>query len=197
MSTLVFLRHGKTRIDPTTPISQWQLSDAGLAQTRRVAQESVFDDVEVVVSSTEQKAIDTARPFAERLGKEIITVQDLSELDRDAGGFMDPETYERTAKQCLENPETSVNNWETASHALARFSRAVEKLEHEYPGKKILIVGHGYTINMYFAEKLGKLHEVYKRLDTNDFCDWGVVQNGVVVTDLGAYKKDRAGERFA
>lgn len=196
MNTLVFLRHGKTKIDPTTPISQWQLSDVGTEQAARVATQSVFDDVDVVVSSTEQKAIDTAAPIAYRLGKEIITAQDLSELDRDAGGFMDPETYEQTARACLENPEMSVRNWETASHALTRFNSAVQRLEGEYPGKKILIVGHGYTINMYFAEKLGKLDEVYERLDTNDFCDWGVVRDGVVVTDLGAEKFDSVGERL-
>ena len=182
-NTFYFLRHGKTKVDSRTPVSKWVLSEVGEEQAQRLADEDTFKDIDIIISSTETKAFQTAKPTADKLGKEILRIEELSELDRDKGQFMDPEKYEEAVKECLSNPDQSVNNWESASHALERFTKKVEEIDSQYEDKKILIVGHGFTINAYFAKLLG-IPDVYGRLSTNDFADWGVVENGKVTKDI-------------
>ena len=183
-NTFYFLRHGKTKVDSGKPISQWVLSDVGEEQALKCAQSGIFDEVDVIMVSGEEKSFQTAKPIADKLKKEIDKVEEINELDRDKGGFLSSEKYEETVRYCLEHPLEIVNNWEMASKALKRFSKKIEEIDKEYENKKILIVGHGYTINMYFAHLLGVIDQVYKRLNTNTFADWGIVKNGKVIKDI-------------
>lgn len=183
-NTFYFLRHGETKVDKNTPVSKWILSEKGVEQAKRLVSEGSFDDIDIIFSSAEEKAYQTAKPVAEKLKKTITRLPEINELDRDKGKFMEPEEYEKTIKQCLENPEESFNNWETANHALERFSRKISDLDKEYENKKILVVGHGFTINMYFSKLLGVLDKVYDRLSSNNFADWGVIKNQKVVKDI-------------
>lgn len=182
-NTFFLLRHGKTKVDREISISEWELSPEGEEQAKRLADEGIFSEIDVVISSTETKAYQTAKPIADRVGKEIIQIKELSELDRDTGKFMQAEEYEKAVKNCLEHPDQSVNNWETVSHALQRFSKKIDELDKEYENKKILVVGHGFTINAYFAKLLGTSN-VYERLSTNNFADWGVIKNHKVIKDI-------------
>ena len=179
-----FLRHGETKVDKNTPISKWVLSETGESQAKQLAKEGVFKDVDLIFSSTEDKSYKTALPVAENLGKEVIKLEELVELDRDNGEFLSADEYEKTIKQCLRNPDESFNNWETATHALERFKQKIEELDNKYENKKILVVGHGFTINLYFAKLLGVLDKVYERLSANNFADWGVVKSQGVLKDI-------------
>jgi broad specificity phosphatase PhoE len=67
---------------------------------------------------------------------------------------------------------------------LDRFSKKIEELDKKYENKKILVVGHGFTINLYFAKLLSVLDEVYDRFNTNDYADWGIVENKKVIRDI-------------
>lgn len=183
-NTFYFLRHGETKVDKNTPISKWILSETGEAQAKKLAQEGVFKDVDLIFSSTEEKAYKTALPIAESLGKDVTKFAEIVELNRDNGEFLLAEDYENAIKQCLGTLGKSFNNWETAAHALARFEKKIEELDKEYENKKILIVGHGFTINLYLAKLLGVLDKVYERLSANNFADWGIVKNQAVVKDI-------------
>ncbi len=183
-NTFYFLRHGETKIDKNTPVSKWILSEAGKIQAERVAKEGIFDDVDLIFSSTEAKAYKTVLLTAEKLGKKIIKLEAICEINRDNGGFLEMEEYKKTIEQCLKNPDKSFNSWETANHALERFSKQISELDKECSNKKILVAGHGFTINMYFAKLLGVLDKAYERLGRNDFVDWGIVRNQAVVKDI-------------
>ena len=184
-TTIYFLRHGKTKVDKDIPVSKWVLSDYGHKQAKAISEKPEFQEFDVIIASGEEKARQTAQPIADKLGKEVLREPELSELDRDAGGFMSHDEYEHAVHETLVHRDVSVSNWETASHALERFSKKVEELTETYKGKKILVVGHGMTMNLYFAKLLNKLDEVHERLGQNDFCDWGVVEDGKVVKNLG------------
>ena len=184
-NTFYFLRHAKTKVDRNLLISEWKLTEDGKTNAQVLADSGVFDEITKIYASTEKKAIDTALPVANRLKLEIETVADLRELDRDKGGVFEPELYEKVVHDAYQNQSESTHDWETADHARERFNLAVEKIDQENEGKKILIVGHGGTINMYFAEALGLLDKVNERLPLNDFCHWGIIENGRVIRDLG------------
>ncbi len=184
-NTFIFLRHGKTKVDKDAPISKWVLSDVGESQALKVAENEEFKNVDIIITSAEEKAFRTGKPLADFLNKKILQFEELSEMNRDEGGFMDADKYEETAQEALSNLDVSVSKWEAAGKALERFSKKIEEIDRQYEGKKILIIGHGYTINMYFAKLLGESKRVYERLGTNDFCDWGIAKDGKVLKDLG------------
>ncbi len=183
-NSFYFLRHGKTKVDGKVPISKWVLSEKGALQVKELVDSNVFSSIEVVICSGEEKAYQTAKPIANALGKEVLRYDDLSELNRDEGGFMSPEQYEKTIEECLTNRGQSTHRWETANSALERFSQKINELERKYDGKNVLVVGHGFTINLYFASLLGQLDSTYRRLQTNTFCDWGIVRDNSVVKDI-------------
>ncbi len=183
-NTFYFLRHGETRVDKNTPISKWALTETGETQAKQLAEEGVFKDVDLIFSSTEEKAYKTALPIAESLGKEVTQLEEIVELNRDKSAFMKAEDYEKAIGDCLKHQLESVNNWETAVHALDRFSNKIDQLDREYNDQKILVVGHGFTINLYFAKLLGVLDSVNKRLSKNNFADWGITKNQTVVKDI-------------
>ncbi len=183
-NTFYFLRHGETKVDENVPVSQWILSETGEVQAKQLVQGGVFNEIDIIFSSTEDKAYKTVLPTAKSLGKEVIKLEEIVELNRDKGAFLEAEEYERTIKQCLEHPDESFNSWETANHALERFSVKISDLDKEYENKKILVVGHGFTINMYFAKLLSVPSKVYERLSMNNFADWGIVKDQKVVKDI-------------
>ena len=185
-NTFYFLRHGETTKDKSIPISRWKLSDKGIEQASELADEQTFQNIDVVFASTEEKAFQSAKPIADSIGKEILQVSELSELKRDKGGFMKAEDYEKTLRFCLENLTQSLHNWETADHALKRFLKKIEEIDSQYESKNILIVGHSFTINLYFAQLLNKFDNVYQRFNQNNYTDWGIVRNKKVVKDIAS-----------
>ena len=183
-NTFYFLRHAETKVDKDIPVSKWVLSASGEEQAKQRAAEGVFDDADIIFSSNEEKAYQTAKPIAEKLGKTIIRFSEINELHRDKGPFMKQEDYEDSIKYCSEHLSESINNWEMAGHALERFAKKIEGLDKQHNNLKILVVGHGFTINMYFAKLLNALDNVYARINTNTFADWGIIKNKKVIKDI-------------
>lgn len=184
MNTFYFLRHAKTRLDKDSPISKWGLSEEGRKKAEALTASTAFDSIDVIITSDEDKAYETAKPIADRLKKEIIRVEELNELDRDKGGFLEKEEFDRTLQFALTNQNKSIHRWETAKHALERFSKKIDEINKKYNHKNILIVSHGCVVNLYFAKLLDKLNRVYERTLKSDFCDWGIVKEGKVVKDV-------------
>lgn len=187
-NTFYFLRHAEIKVDRNLPVSKWTLLEKGKKQAKGLANTNTFDDIDVIISSDEEKAYQTAKIIAAKLGKQIIRIPELNEIDRGKDGFLTKEKFERTIKLCLTDMDKSIRNWETASHALDRFSKQIEKLESQYENKKILIVSHGCVINLYFAKILNKLDKVFESWLRNSFCDWGVIENHQVIKDIVSMK---------
>ena len=183
-NTVYFIRHAQTKVDENLPISKWPLTPEGSTKAKELASLGEFFGAQALYSSPEPKALQTAMPFAEKLNLGVQLVQDLRELERDAGGFMAKDAFEETVVQALTRRDISAHDWETADSALERFSGAIGSIEAVNEGKRIIIVGHGLTINLYFAKLLGKLDEVGERIKHNDFCDWGLIVNGNVRRDI-------------
>jgi len=182
-NTVYLLRHAETRWDRITPPVKWILSERGKSDACLLASSGVFDHIDIIIASGEEKAIVTALPIAERLGKEIITCEELNDLYKGESVLEDGEFF-KAVESCFKNPCESLNGWETANHALGRFSRKIEEIDFAYDDKNILIVSHGCVLSLYFARVLEKMGEVYERLCVTSFCAWGIIKNGKVVKDI-------------
>ncbi|KQU35014.1 histidine phosphatase family protein [Rhodococcus fascians] len=83
---LVLVRHALPRRSESS--ADPDLDELGVEQSRRVPDALARFTVSRVVSSSQQRAIRTAQPLAERLGLEITTDDRLTEYDRDFGGYV-------------------------------------------------------------------------------------------------------------
>jgi broad specificity phosphatase PhoE len=178
------LKHSKTIIDQNISVSNWELDEKGLQKLKNLLENSDFKNIDVLYSSTEKKAIKTAEIFSKKFNLEIKTMDELRELNRDKGEFGPQETYLDLVKKTVRNRNQSYNNWETAQNALTRFSNGIKKIEAKYNNKNILIVSHGIVINLYFANLKGKIDQTYELWMTVNFCDYGIIQNEVIIKDI-------------
>ncbi|MFX0024490.1 MAG: histidine phosphatase family protein [Candidatus Hermodarchaeota archaeon] len=182
---LIFLRHAETQIEKDIKISRWKLTNKGRNDAFNISKLNLFNDVEIIISSNEDKAYQTAYPLSKKLHIDIIRDRNLNEIVRDQGRFLENrEEYLKIMKLCVENRNRSFNNWETGNHAMERFSKRIQEIDSKYFNKKILFVAHGGVINLYFAKILGELVRIFERILTNSFCDYGIIQNGKVLKDI-------------
>jgi len=183
-NTLIFIRHAKTKKEPNVPIERWVLAEEGLRSAQELAESGIFDDVDVLVSSDENKAYLTLKPLADKLKKKIMRVKELGEIKRPNSESLPTKEYEEVKARLLKDIDYTERGWETANHALNRFQTAVNKVDREYDDKKLLICAHGTVLTLYFAALQNKLDRLFSRWKELEFGSYGVVQNGKVVKDI-------------
>lgn len=140
--TVYVVSHPEVDVDPDVPVPQWGLSVAGRARLEGLLQLPWTATLSRVVSSTETKAVQTARALAEPLGLPVLTDPELGENDRSATGFVPPAEFEELADAFFEHPGVSVRGWERAVDAQARFVAAVVRAVDGAPGD-VAVVAHG------------------------------------------------------
>ena len=159
--TLVYLvRHGATEWNHTRRAqgtADIDLNEAGRAQAEEAADRLAGADLAAVFSSDLKRALDTARPIAQRHGLEVHTDPRFQEIDQG----------EWTGLHVDEIARRWPNEWGPARHyskrpggesptevrkrALAGLKDAVER----YTTGAIAVVSHGGTIRTLSAEALG------------------------------------------
>ncbi len=181
----LLLRHAQTKITTEKPVSKWDLSVEGYKEAEKLTKVKEFFDIDIIISSFEEKAYLTVKPLALRDSIPIKQFYEFNELDRDSGGFLSSkDEYELIVKKCLSEREKSINNWEIANHALNRFSKKIDELDKQYENMKILVSTHGIVLNLYFAKILNQLDDVFERWKKTTFCDFGIIKNGFVIFDI-------------
>jgi len=180
---IYFLRHGHSVIQEDRPASSWPLSEEGKdqAESAKTAMGVVFD---VVISSNERKAIQTAEVFLAGTPLNLSTDSLFNELDRDRGPFLSKEEYSQSVEKAMANPMVGIHHWEPTQSALARFTKGVEWIEETHTSKHILLVSHGIVLSLYFATLLGIGSSVFSRWRKLRPCSWGIVENQLVVRDI-------------
>ncbi len=184
-NTLIFLRHGSTLMNPETPAASWILSEEGKKEVVELVQTGVFDDINIIISSDEQKAIQTAKPLADRLHKKVILEKNFRELERGTASIKEKQDYNRVVMRIFEDKEYSYQTWETAINTLKRFNKGLEKIERNYSDSKILVISHRIILSLYFAELLRTPDtEIFNRWKLLRFCAWGIVRKKKILKDI-------------
>ncbi len=181
----IFLRHALTKIDPSIPADQWELSEEGIKSIQEIVESGVFDAVDIIIASAEKKALQSASFIANRLNKKIITKASFNELNRGFSYQASKSEYEEKVGKALTNKGESIDNWESAKSTLDRFLEGVKIVNQEYSNKKILVVCHGINLSLYFAHLLQiPDNQLFPRWKNLEFCAWGLVKNKRVVRDI-------------
>lgn len=139
-----FLSHPQVRVDPGTPVPQWNLSELGRARARGLAGAPFLVVASSVWTSCETKARETARLLAPA-DVPVLEREDLGENDRSATGFVAPERFEHLAEAFFASPQVSVCGWATAADEQRRIISAVDAvLADERAGDgDVVVVSHG------------------------------------------------------
>ncbi|MCK4687733.1 MAG: histidine phosphatase family protein, partial [Candidatus Lokiarchaeota archaeon] len=63
---IIFLRHAETKIDENLKISKWFLTKRGKKEATNISKLDLFNDIDIIITSNEEKAYQTAFPLAEK-----------------------------------------------------------------------------------------------------------------------------------
>jgi broad specificity phosphatase PhoE len=150
---ITFIRHSKTEFNPDIRKICWGLTDEGIELAKNLAHEKVIKDLNVIYSSSEIKALETAIYLAKPNGIPIKTDFRLIEITSITNGlFID---FEKSAKDYFEDRVERWNNGETKSEALKRFKEAlidIIEIERNAGNHNIGIVSHGSIYTLFTAE---------------------------------------------
>jgi 2,3-bisphosphoglycerate-dependent phosphoglycerate mutase len=155
-SRLVLVRHGKPEIEEGTPSTQWPLSQSGREAAASLATQLEGFTFQKITSSPELKAIGTAEVIAQKLGLSVQIDDDLSEHKRHSTGFLPLEDFNAQIARLFESPWNElVFGDETATAALERFTRALDRQYVSTGSSDVLVVTHGTIMSIYVANRLG------------------------------------------
>jgi len=181
---LIFLRHAPTLKDLTVPIEQWGIQPESVDVLTNLSNSPDFANINLIYSSPKNKAIVTAQVFAQKNNLEINKVEDITEIKKPGAEQLSSEDYENMKLKILTDPNFTDLGWETSGHAIDRFTLAINTINCENEGKKILVVSHGTILTLYFAKLQNQLSNILNRWHNLNFGNYGIITNGIVTKDI-------------
>ena len=151
MSKLILIKHSLPEINPNIPASQWHLSELGRRRSELLADKLNEYALDVIMSSVEPKASETAQIMAHRLHKPFEIAEGLHEHERNRVPFGTVEQFEKSVADFFVRPSELVFGEETADAARNRFSNAIARVIEKFPRQTIAIVAHGTVITLYVS----------------------------------------------
>jgi broad specificity phosphatase PhoE len=148
---LILVKHSLPEKLKDVPAREWHLSKEGQGLARELAGKLLVYQPEVIVSSGEPKARETAAILAENIGLEFHEVENLHEHDRRGVPYHADDKFQNFIRELFDKPDELVFGNETANAALARFRHAVDRVLSLYTAKTIVIVAHGTVISLFVS----------------------------------------------
>jgi len=152
---LILVKHSLPKIVENVPAQEWKLSDEGRVRAQRLAARLNGYQPEVIVSSVEPKANETAEIIAANRNLALHIIEGLHEHDRSKVAYLPKDEFQATVREFFEKPDTLVFGSETADQCYARFEQAVQSVLSNYADKTIVIVSHGTVISLFVSRLTG------------------------------------------
>lgn len=155
MTTVYLMRHSRALdIDNTHTKDDLQIQNEkkvlaieGEEIAKKVAESSIFDNIDNVYSSNYTRAIATAKYVAERANVKIQIEDDLGERKFGINSWEElPKEFEK--KQFLEE-DYKIENGESQKEVRNRMTSIIQKIVEENPNKNIVIVSHATAITFF------------------------------------------------
>lgn len=143
MATLIFVTHPHVNPDPQKPREEWELSEQGKQEVKRLLQKPFWKNIKQIYTSKENKAYSVAQAIADLHDVEIKKVDGLEEIDRSTTGFIDEEKYRLAIEDFYLHPADSYKGWETAYEATKRIKSCIDNIVQKDPDGYIVFIGHG------------------------------------------------------
>lgn len=153
---LILVRHSLPEIKKDLPAHEWKLSEEGKARAGRLADVLKSRGFDLLATSYEPKAIETARIVAAKCGVDFHLTADLHEHERSTTPYLSTPEFEAAIHEFFEKPDRLIFGDETANQAHERFSGAVYSILSENDTRKIVIVAHGTVISLFVSRLIGQ-----------------------------------------
>jgi broad specificity phosphatase PhoE len=174
---LILVKHSVPEIEKDRPANTWRLSKEGQRRAHRLVEQLEGFAPEVIVSSNEPKAKETAEILAYHFQLGLQILPDLHEHDRSNVPFLSNDLFQASMRDFFQHPNELVFGGETANQAYARFYRAIHTILNENLNKTVVIVTHGTVISLFVSRLTGSADwELWNQLGLPSF----------VAMDLGA-----------
>ncbi len=171
VSTLILIRHATNDSlrEGWLPgrLPGVHLNEAGRLQAEALAERLAGVNLAAVYASPMDRAVETARPIADRHGLEVELHPGLNEIDV---GRWEGESFDRLRRRplwrrILAYPSgTRFPGGETAWEAQARVITALDEIIAAHAGETVAVVFHADPIRMAVAHYLGLPLALYRRL---------------------------------
>ena len=130
------------------PSSEWDLSAAGLRNCVALAETLCRFLPAILVSSTEPKAVQTARLIAQQLGLEMTSRDGLREHKR-SGEFLPKSTFHSNIQASFANPTKVEFGRESCDELGLRIEDEVHKALSRVPDSNVMLVTHGTAMTSF------------------------------------------------
>lgn len=161
MTQVVAIRHAQTDVAGRRFVGRARgihLNDRGRKQAERLPERLHGIALAAIWASPLARAQETAAPLARERALEIVTREELTELDYGDWQGCTPEELQGNPYWARYNRQRSrcrIPGGESLGEAQVRMSRVLEQLTAEYPAACVALVGHGDPLRAMVAQLLG------------------------------------------
>lgn len=178
---LTLIRHSKTSVEPDIPIVLWRVSAEGIKLARKLARQPVIKDLDIIYSSLQTKALETAELLAKPNRLQVKKNEGLTEISSFTQGFIGEVgdgKFQQFVNDFYQGKIKSYAGGETSSEALKRFMKAIKEIIREERARgmdNVGIVSHGNILSFFSAQYSQfppfEIHKMIKMLDVA-VLDW-------------------------
>jgi broad specificity phosphatase PhoE len=179
---LILVKHSVPEIAQNVPAQEWKLSEPGRARATRLAVLLKQYQPEVIISSKEPKARETAEIIAKLHKIELNVAENLHEHDRSNVPYLAHDEFQASVNEFFLKPNELVFGRETANEAHARFYRSLHSILNEHPNKTVAVVTHGTVISLFVSRLTGRADfEIWNMLGLPSFIAMDLHSNTLIV----------------
>jgi broad specificity phosphatase PhoE len=179
---LILVKHSVPEIEEDRPASTWPLSKEGQFRAHQLALELEPYPPDMILSSDEPKARETAEILAGHFRLDLETSPLLREHDRSKVSYLSHEAFQASVREFFQHPDQHVFGTETADEAHGRFYQAVHSILNQHKNKTVLIVSHGTVISLFVSRLTGSSDfELWSRLGLPSFVALDLSSSTVIV----------------
>ncbi len=150
---IVLIRHSKSLVNPDISITSWGLSAEGMILAKKLNSLPQIKTIQVVYSSLQPKALETAVLATKNLDIPIKTDDGLTESTSFTNKFVSLKELEENTRKYYAEKTCSINGGETFKEAQERFAKALEDIVKKEQGKEnIGIVSHGNILAGFVSQ---------------------------------------------
>ena len=150
MRRLVLVKHSMPEMEQDKPASAWRLGEVGRGRAEELAVTLREFSPDMIWSSREPKAVETAEMLAGSFGVAVKVMDGLEEHHRGNVPFLPKEEFEGAVEHFFCNPGRLVLGTETADQALERVAGSIDAVV-EAGHTDSVVVTHGTVISLYVA----------------------------------------------
>jgi broad specificity phosphatase PhoE len=179
---LILVKHSVPEIEADRPANTWHLSEVGRIRAERLAQQLKAFAPEVIVSSSEPKAKETAEILVSQLQLGLRIIPELHEHDRSNVPYLSHDHFQAAIREFFQRPDELVFGSETANEAYSRFYRAMHSILNEHRNQTVVVVTHGTVISLFVSRLTGSSDlELWNKLRLPSLIALDLHSNTVIV----------------